>query len=317
MSTEQSLLTIDPADIPPYDVSQHSIWESYDTPVEYAFCHTDHKSGSYKTSQLNFCELEQQQVIKTMLTDIGLPHNESDFLSGRGYDLLFLKNHGIVIKIGQNHDPIDFIHPCFAQPLGWMNARTDYDDLTLCLYAGEKLLSQDPDAHQIHSEFREVVLRSGQDGNDIGMIQNIGVVNLRGKKCPILIDVDKSGNQTINKKKKELKQGLAQEFWNRAGVNNAQSHWQIMEEVYKDEEEIKPWLSQMLRHQYLRELFWMAQQGPRKEKPQALKRFWDTAASLTVDPMDTVAVQRAETSRTPERHPLYTSWLVQSKTLVV
>ena len=350
---KRSLLTTDHSDIMDgadvfgqdvsQNMSQHCIWDSYDTPVEYGFCHTDHKSESYKQYkkwgvELNFSTPEHQAVVKTMMNDVGLPHNSANFLCGTDYDLVFLKNHGIVVKIGQDHDPLDLIHPCLSQPIGWVSGRSapaaslvafienlyperDVEDikatakgenLTLCLYAGERLAQRNILSGDEIDVFSYAMRKTGQDDNDV-LYYNLGVIEeeLQGKKYPLLIDVDCGRNGTNRYEFQKKKEAAVDKYWNREGINNAKNHWQIMKEVYGGEERLTPWINQMRRHQYLRELFWAAQQGTAEEKPQALKKFWDTAAFLTVKPDSAEAVQEAQQNASPELCPLYTSWLVK------
>ena len=193
-------LTVQKDKAPP-NSAHHNIWESYTKPIEYGICQTDRKPHERHFRQMNHIR-DHHDVVHTHLSEIGLPYKPQDFLVGTGYDLLFLKNYGIVIKVGENHDPVDLIHPCFSQPLWW--ATDAPSGITTCVYAGEKLAPETLKSFDA-IEFLETVLVSGQSAGDVQEKTNIGFAG----DLPILLDVDALYNRTACPEKRLLKQALA------------------------------------------------------------------------------------------------------------
>ncbi len=252
-----------------------NIWDSYATPIEYGLCQTDYKPHKNHYRELNHI-YDHHGVIKTHLSDIGLPYRPQDFLVGKKYDLLFLKNHGIVIKVGTNHNPVDLIHPCFSQPLWWA---TDVPSgITTCVYAGEKLSPETPESHD-KFEFLEIVAGSKQMSGD--MIEKANTAF--DGDLPIFIDVDAEYNRTICPEIRALKQELAAQWLNNSSVNNADGVQDVLLKVYGDNPTLEPWMQQFNRHQPLRRMFWDVQNLSGEDKREGLRSLWSNVESWTQD----------------------------------
>jgi len=258
-----------------------NIWDTYLIPIQYGICRSEEKFS--EPSPLHFADT-QIETVKSMMTDVGLPFRVDDFLGAKNQDLLFLEQHGIVVKISHLNDPIDLIHPCLVQPLGWITDETT--DLTLSIFAGEKLSDSFSDEDMEH--FVDVLHASGQEDDGEIFTENLGLaeipVNSGVLQLPILIDVEPEEAITVSEGLAEKKQSLYSTLWGRNDVNNAQSHREILNEVYKDVKAVGPWMSQFDRHQPLRELFWKSMDAQPEGRAVYLKGFWDTVAQWTEKP---------------------------------
>lgn len=248
-----------------------NIWDSYAIPIEYG---AEHMRGVLTTESLNFSS-SNKGVVKTHLLEIGLPFQLEKFISGNGYDLLFLKNHGIIVKVGCDHDPIDLIHPCFSQPLWW--ATDEKSAINTCVYAGEKLVSEKPTFTA--SKLREIVKMSEQGETDISG-RNIGFAG----DLPILIDVDAVYNTTTSKRKSTIKQRLAKHWLGSSGLSQAEVTRNVLFQVYGRDKKLQPWLAQFDRHQPLRRTFWEVQKTSGQERKDSLRNLWATVADWTQNP---------------------------------
>lgn len=261
-------------------VVSEGIWESYATPIECGFCHTDLDTSRFYTTPLNNVD-DYGEIVESHLAEMGIPFQTKDFLGGTNYDLLFFENHGMVLKVGLGHDPIDHIHPCLSQPLGWIT--DEKTGLNTSLYAGEAIDPEEWHSNMPNNHLVKILDASGQGSGD-AVPDNLSFLIVNGQRLPILIDVDKDDNKTTDKSIAKRKQKLKRRLWDREGVNNAESHKGILFEVYSGNKKLEPWMAQFDRHQPLRQLYWDAMKQPLARRSAALKVFWDTAAEWTKFP---------------------------------
>tara|TARA_R110002126_G_scaffold13118_3_gene56698 strand:- start:218912 stop:222628 length:3717 start_codon:yes stop_codon:yes gene_type:complete len=265
--------------------------------IRYGWCHTDHKAGLEirpKFRQVDYIQDEKYAAsVAAMLKKMGLPQPDiQQVFRGTHHDLLFLDDHGVVVRIGPTKVN-DLIHPAIIQPLGWLD--DEENEITVAIYPGVELMNDMGDTN--YATMKLSTLRSGlqRAGHGVGDVvrDNAGVVHVDrgGVDMPIaiLLDPDSEWNGALSTG------GFGDSLSRiRASVNNGSARpnkSEILDEAITSisalAQDMRGWEAFFKSHQPLRTRFWLSQKGREDEdtpEPEYMKMFWDECHSLKQKP---------------------------------
>ncbi|MBL4666543.1 MAG: hypothetical protein JKY04_04135, partial [Sneathiella sp.] len=265
--------------------------------IKYGWCHTDHKDGKeirtdYRDTDYMKDEPYASSVNK-MLKKMGLPIPDKDqVFRGTHHDLLFLDDHGVVIRIGPT-DVDDLVHPAIIQPLGWMN--DDENKISVAIYPGFELATTFKDqsyATDARASLKEALDDSGQGSADVSN-NNTGMAYIMkdGKETPIAILIDPDNKFNGTKTSSDEGSSLQRIRDQAASSANTLRKSSVMEDaihsISKLGHDMKDWEQVFMMHQPLRTRFWLAHKDSEKNgvsDPLFVKQFWDECKSLRETP---------------------------------
>ncbi len=278
---------------------------------DYGWCTTDHKSGKQIRREFRTADYINDEPyasrVHAMLEQLGLPQPATEqVFRGTHHDLLFLNNHGVVVRIGPT-DVEDLMNPGILQPLGWLE---DKDTpikgslpLTVAIYPGIELMEQydslPPDKKPpLVGRLSELLRVTNQGSGDSATQGNTGVIRIidsSGKEVAVqmLVDADNefngSSHAIATRRSTTLKAHAATSPTE--APNKGELMFNTLRDVFNAAKNVHYWERALEAHQPLRVLFGEAFQGvePVTGKPDEAKRkaFWDKCASVTNNPQPT------------------------------
>jgi len=255
-------------------VMKKNVQSAFVQSADYGWCETDrpgknaHEIGrTYENDTTNGETVRPDYLLEPEMRDftkyffdifkLPLPQAESIY-RGRSQDLLFISNHGLVVKTG-DIDVVDLIHPAMIQPLFWLpHEETDH---VIALYPGVQLLKQmgfNSHANEAYTKKTKKFLdETHQKSLDIDTIENLGLIN----DTPIIIDTEQlffgtdsemspANESVIHQRRDRKKQAYA--TYIEAGYAPHQAIRQTMVELYNDHPQFKEWIRAYDFHHPLR-----------------------------------------------------------------
>lgn len=275
-------------------------------PIEYGWCNADHKSGlvirsDYPRDDYMFSP-EYSEAVEDMFEKLCLPYpKEDEVYRGTCHDMLFLENHGVVVRVGPC-DLEDMINPYILQPLGWMNEwnisvsnekllnRIINDKFTfgVSIYPGiNPLMKYGKNMHDsvnTIADLSENILNTGQLNKEV-RTGNIGIVELdNGEEASLLLDSDNHYNMSIANNYYATERNKAHCIGVLDGRNSAEIMGATISSVFTMLASAKAPIKAFNKHQPLRHLFAEAcNMDGEVDKPK-MEAFWDKCAEVSINP---------------------------------
>ncbi len=262
--------------------------------VTYGQCHTCHKKGDKIDRERrddDYIYGEQFTAsVRGMFDTFMLPFpKEEEVFRGTFHDMLFLDSHGVVVKVGPT-DVYDLMNPGILQPLTWLqndnyNLSIEVKEtpfcsvfslpLTVAVYGGVNIFLKEHWFEEIN--LSNFLKRTGNKAGDMET-ENVGYINLNGKKNPVLLDSDNfyNGSQYfLSRRRKRLKNELSSQFSKPADIMDV-----TMQELHSKQSP-RRFIKKMkvfYAHQPLRHMFDAA------SDKFMLRAAWDKCAAVTNSP---------------------------------
>jgi|GEM_PF-3219264 len=272
-------------------------WMKNPYEIQYGWCYTDHKDGKELRPKYRNVDYVQDkkyaESVAAMLKKMGLPQPRiQQVYRGTHHDLLFLDDHGVVVRIGPTNIN-DLIHPAIIQPLGWIDDKEN--EITVAIYPGVELIKNvrnpafaEMKLHNIKAGLR----RAGHETYDVNK-NNAGMsyVERDGVGVPVAILLDPDNNYNGAASTGDLGDALTRirESVQRSGAaaNKSDMLDDAIGSISALAQDMKDWETFFRSHQPLRTRFWLSQKGRENSDtpdPEYMKMFWDECRSLKQKP---------------------------------
>lgn len=272
-------------------------------PFKYGKCLTDHKSGntirSYYRSIDYMNDEPYASKVQEILEQLGLPLPKSDeIFRGTHHDMLFLDNHGVVLRIGPT-DVQDLMNPGIVQPLGWIEdkeLKLDHGGIvpfTVTVYPGIELYThylQDDKRPEVVGDLDTLFAETGQGSSDMSD-ENLGVIRLKEEDgtevaVKMLLDADNKFNGTRSEKATEKNSHFSSV--KQSGGHKGEAMEITLGSIFEAAKNVPLYKRAFQLHQPLRNLFWQAFKNADTPgvTPDIVTRdrFWQECAAVTNRP---------------------------------